>query len=224
MIRLTALKELNYILHEAPAEDGDWGWFSREHAVVIHAVAMMLGQRNASIVEGLLIIKDGAHTLATIPLGHAWNLIQGERLVDSSVTTYHMTTQFKEFTGVDTQHPEQCPYPIAYADKLPSSLKDPNRPDGLSYYRKENFHFEPLDLLANPYQFIHRPEGDTPDLLASFGQDIFFKLAYHIYLVHQGQATPLYKNAKDADALSTVEDARKGARKKVTTLLQSSPA
>lgn len=218
MIRATALKELNFILHEAPAEDGDWGWFCREHAVVIHAIARMLGH-NASVVEGLLVMKDGAHTLATIPFGHAWNVINGERLLDSSITTYHMTMQFKEFTCVDTKHPDSCPYSITSFDKIPSTLKNPNREDGLSYYRKERFEFEPINLMENPYQFIHRPEGDTPDLLTSFGRDIFFKLAYHIYLVHQGQAKPLHNSHKAEDALEAVELARKGARKKVVSLL-----
>ncbi|MGJ8653648.1 MAG: hypothetical protein ACSHX8_10280 [Opitutaceae bacterium] len=218
MIRATALKELNFILHEAPAEDGDWGWFCREHAVVIHAVAHMLGHR-ASIVEGLLVMQDGTHTLATIPFGHAWNIINGERLFDSSITTYHMTTQFKEFTCVDTKYPDNCPYPITSFDKIPSTLKDPNRADGLSYYRKELFNFEPIPLMENPYQFIHSPEGDTPDLLTSFGSDIFFKLAYHIYLVQQEQAKPLHKSHKAAEALEAVEIARNGARKKVVNLL-----
>jgi hypothetical protein len=218
MIRATALKELNFILHEAPAEDGDWGWFCREHAVVIHAVAHLLGH-TATVMEGLLVMQDGTHTLATIPFGHAWNIINGERLIDSSITTYHMTTQFQEFTGVDTKHPENCPYPVTVFDKIPSTLKDPNRTDALSYYRKESFEFEPIGLMENPYQFVHRPEGDTPDLLASFGRDIFFKLAYHIYLVHQGQTKPLHKSLQAEAALEAVELARKGARKKVVALL-----
>lgn len=220
MIRITALKELNFILHEAPAEDGDWGWFCREHAVVIHAVAHMLGQRS-TIVEGLLVMQDGAQTLATIPFGHAWNLINGERLFDSSITTFHMTSQFQEFTSVDTKHTDNCPYSIAVFDKIPSTLKDPNRADGLSYYRKECFEFDPIDLMENPYQFIHKPEDETPDLLTSFGRDIFFKLAYHIYLVHQGQAKPLHKSHKAGDSLEAVELARKGARKKVVALLKA---
>ncbi|MEN8744301.1 MAG: transglutaminase domain-containing protein [Lentimonas sp.] len=218
MIRATALKELNFILHEAPAEDGDWGWFCREHAAVIHAVSRMLGL-NSTVVEGLLIMQDGTNTLATIPFGHAWNVIDGARHFDASITTYHMTTQFKEFTCVDTKHPERCPYSITICNKLPSTIKDPNRPDGLSYYRKEVFDFEPIDLMENPYQFIHPPEGVTPDLLISFGRDIFFKLAYHIYLVHQEQAKPLHKSHKSEDALEAVENARKGARKKVVELL-----
>ncbi|MGJ8637981.1 MAG: hypothetical protein ACSHYA_01190 [Opitutaceae bacterium] len=219
MIRTSAIKELNFILHEPPAEDGDWGWFCREHAVIIHAIAHMLGQKSR-VVEGLLVMKDGAHTLATVPFGHAWNLINEDRIFDSSITTYHMTTQFKEFTSVDTKHSDACPYSIAYIDKIPSSLKDPNRADGLSYYRKETFDFDPIELMDNPYQFIHRPDGDTPDLLESFGRDIFFKLAYHIYLVNQGQAKPLHKSLKAEDALEAVETARKGARKKVVALLK----
>lgn len=219
MIRAAALKELNFILHEAPAEDGDWGWFCREHTVIMHSVAHMLGRR-ASVVEGLLVMKDGAHTLATIPFGHAWNIIDDDRLFDASVNTYHMTTQFQEFTSVDTKHPETCPYPIATFDKIPSTLKDPNRPNGLSYYRKERFDFDPINLLENPYQFVHSPEGLTPNLLLSFGRDIFFKLAYHIYLVHQGQTQPFHKSLQPEAALEAVETARKGARKKVTALLQ----
>ncbi len=218
MIRSSALKELNFILHEAPAEDGDWGWFCREHAVIIHALTHMLGHKS-SLIEGLLVMKDGAHTLATIPFGHAWNLINDDRIVDSSITTYHMTTQFKEFTCVDTKHAASCPYPIAYFDKIPSTLKDSNRADGLSYYRKERFDFDPAELLEDPYQFIHRPASETPDLLTSFGRDIFFKLAYHIYLVHQGHAKPLNKSHQAEDALEAVEIARKGARKQVVSLL-----
>lgn len=221
MIRATALKELNFILHEAPGEDGDWGWFCREHAVVIHTITHMLGH-HGSIVEGLLIIQDGTHTLATIPFGHAWNIINWQRHLDASITTYHMTTQFREFTGVDTKHPDRCPYSIDTFDKIPSTLKDPNRADGLSYYRKEIFNFEPIDLMENPYQFIQAPEGDTPNLLTSFGHDIFFKLAYHIYLVHKGQAKPLHKTLKAENTLETIEITRKGARKKVIELLKNS--
>jgi hypothetical protein len=218
MIRASALKELNFILHEAPAEDGDWGWFCREHAVVSHIVAQMLGHRS-SVVEGLLVMQDAAHTLATIPLGHAWNLIDGVRLFDSSVTTYHMTTQFKEFTSVDSKHPEACPYPVNYSEKIPSSLKDEKRTDGLYYFRKENFEFEPISLLEDPYQFIHKPEGSTPNLLESYGCDLFFKLAYHIYLIHKGQASPLPRDT--VDALEAVAYVRKGARKKVLALLKT---
>ena len=88
MIRDSALKELNLILHEAPGEDGDWGLFSREHAVVVDAVLQMLGHPS-KVVDGLLIMQDDDHTLATIPLGHAWNLIYDDRLFDASVTTHH---------------------------------------------------------------------------------------------------------------------------------------
>ena len=65
MIRYSALEELNSILHEAPGEDGDWGWFSREHAVIVDAVLQMLGHPTV-VMDGLLIMQDGTNSLATI--------------------------------------------------------------------------------------------------------------------------------------------------------------
>jgi hypothetical protein len=219
MIRYRALKELNSILHEAPGEDGDWGWFSREHAVIVDAVLQMLGHPTV-VVDGLLIMQDGTHTLATIPLGHAWNMIYDDRLFDASVTTHHMTSHFKEFTGVDSKRADACPYPIHYSDKLPDTIRNPDRPEGLYYYRKEILSFNAALLLEDPYQFIHQPETGTPDLLESYGRDIFFKLAYHIYLLQKGQAKPLPKG--NADPLETVATSRGGARKKVLAILDGS--
>jgi hypothetical protein len=219
MIRSNALKELNFILHEAPGEDGDWGWFSREHAVITHAVLQMLG-RHSTIIDGLLIMKEGAHTLATIPLGHAWNLVDGKRLIDTSITTHHMTSHFKEFTNVDQAGANDCPYAIHYAEKIPHTIREPNREDGLYYYRKEDFNFDASKLLEDPYAFMHKPESGTPDLLESYGRDLFFKLAYHIYLIHQSQANPLPRDCEDA--LEAIANIRKGARKKVLALLQAS--
>lgn len=216
MIRDSALKELNLILHEAPGEDGDWGWFSREHAVVVDAVLQMLGHPS-KIVDGLLIMQDGDHTLATIPLGHAWNLIHEDRLFDASVTTHHMTSHFKEFTGVDNNRPDTCPYQIHYSAKLPVSIRNADRPSGLYYYRKEDFSFDAAKLLEDPYQFIHKPEPGTPDLLESYGRDIFFKLAYHIYLLQNGQVKPLQRDSDDL--LDSVASSRNGARRKVLALL-----
>lgn len=216
MIRDSALKELNLILHEAPGEDGDWGWFSREHAVVLDAVLQMLGHPS-KVVDGLLIMQDGDHTLATIPLGHAWNLIHEDRLFDASVTTHHMTSHFKEFTGVDNNRPDTCPYQIHYSAKLPESIRNADRPSGLYYYRKEDFSFDAAKLLEDPYQFIHKPEPGTTDLLESYGRDIFFKLAYHIYLLQIGQAKPLQRGSDDL--LDSVASSRTGARRKVLALL-----
>jgi len=219
MIRSNALKELNFILHEAPGEDGDWGWFSREHAVITHAVLQILGQ-HSTIIDGLLIMKEGEHTLATIPLGHAWNLVDGKRLIDTSITTHHMTSHFKEFTNVDQARANDCPYAIHYGEKIPHTIREPNREDGLYYYRKEDFNFDASKLLEDPYAFMHKPENATPDLLESYGRDLFFKLAYHIYLIHQGQAKPLSRDTEDA--LEAIAKIRKGARKKVLALLQAS--
>ncbi|KRP37421.1 MAG: hypothetical protein ABS34_02915 [Opitutaceae bacterium BACL24 MAG-120322-bin51] len=219
MIRHCALKELNLILHEAPGEDGDWGWFSREHAVIVDAVLQMLGHPTV-VMDGLLIMQDGTHTLATIPLGHAWNMIYEDRLFDASVTTHHMTSHFKEFSSVDTKRPDNCPYPIHYTEKLPDTIAKPDRPAGLYYYRKESFSFNAALLLEDPYQFIHKPEPGTPDLLESYGRDIFFKLAYHIYLLHQGQAKPLSTGSDDL--LDAVATSRSGARKKVLAILDGS--
>lgn len=219
MIRYSALKELNRILHEPPGEDGDWGWFSREHAVVVDAVLQMLGHPTV-VVDGLLIMQDGKHTLATIPLGHAWNMIYEDRLFDASVTTHHMTSHFKEFNGVDSKRPDTCPYEIHYFDKLPESIRNADRPEGLYYYRKESFSFNAALLLEDPYQFIHKPEPGTPDLLESYGRDIFFKLAYHIYLLQKGQAKPLPFDCDDL--LDAVAASRSGARKKVLAILDGS--
>jgi hypothetical protein len=219
MIRTSALKELNLILHEAPGEDGDWGWFSREHAVVVDAVLQMLGHPTV-VMDGLLIMQDGTQTLATIPLGHAWNMIHEDRLLDASVTTHHMTSHFKEFSRIDTKRPTDCPYPIYYSEKLPDTIRKPDRPTGLYYYRKESFSFNAALLLEDPYQFIHKPEPSTPDLLESYGRDIFFKLAYHIYLLQQGQAKPLPKGSDDL--LDAVATSRGGVRKKVLAILDGS--
>ena len=219
MIRYSALKELNLTLHEAPGEDGDWGWFSREHAVIVDAVLQMLGHPTV-VMDGLLIMQDGTHTLATIPLGHAWNMVYENRLVDASVTTHHMTSHFKEFNSVDSKRPDTCPYPIHYSEKLPDTIRKPDRPSGLYYYRKESFSFNAALLLEDPYQFIHKPEPGTPNLLESYGRDIFFKLAYHIYLLQQGQAKPLSTSSEDL--LDAVANSRSGARKKVLAILDGS--
>jgi hypothetical protein len=219
MIRSSALKELNNILHEAPGEDGDWGWFSREHAVIVDAVLQMLGHPT-KVVDGLLLMQEGEHTLATIPFGHAWNLIDDDRLFDASITTHHMTSHFKEFTGVDSKRPDICPYPVHYSAKLPDSIRNSDRPSGLYYYRKEDYHFNAAALLEDPYQFIHKPEAGTPDLLESYGRDIFFKLAYHIYLLQKGQAKPLPQSTDDR--LEAVAASRSGARKKVIAILDGS--
>ena len=179
----------------------------------------MLGHPTV-VMDGLLIMQDGTHSLATIPLGHAWNMIYEDRLLDASVTTHHMTSHFKEFSRIDTKRPADCPYPIHYSEKLPDTIRKPDRPAGLYYYRKESFSFNAALLLEDPYQFIHKPEPGTPDLLESYGRDIFFKLAYHIYLVQQGQAKPLPKGSDDL--LDAVATSRSGARKKVLAILDGS--
>ena len=109
------------------------------------------------------------------------------------------------------------PYQIHYSAKLPESIRNADRPSGLYYYRKEDFSFDAAKLLEDPYQFIHKPEPCTPDLLESYGRDIFFKLAYHIYLLQNGQAKPLQRDSDDL--LDSVASSRTGARRKVLALL-----
>src|SRR5262249_36098675 len=158
--------ELNHIYTEKPfltAEGRDFGWFCREHALHLYGVATLLG-KNAEICVGDVLLRrpqgDPFHSIG-VPRGHGWCCLDGLDPVDVSLTVkdiYPDLPDIKLIYGarLDLSAPFHLRYLVNEPDEVFRRLGETD--DLLIGYNEKNrYHFDLLELLAHPFQFLYKP-------------------------------------------------------------------
>jgi hypothetical protein len=189
-------RELNLLLWEDPfIIDGgsDAGWFCREHALLVSAVAEMLGHRTQVAVGDYAIVTT-KKSLTSIGAGsdHAWNIIDAVDPVDASLSVRHLFPNATDVLLVCPDHPELR----SHFNLVSNAPLDPNwiakrRADGssvIAYREERRIESDILDLLREPYAFLHPPPRGAPTFTEAFGDDVIHAIAWHALLVHRGVA------------------------------------
>lgn len=197
--------ELNHIYTEKPfltTNGRDLGWFCRENALHLYGLAVLLG-READICTGDYILRrpdhEGYHSIGDRS-DHAWCRIDDSAPVDVSITVKHI-------------YPDMTDIRLVFGDR--QELRDPfgmryciNAPDGsffklteydkhlIAYNEKGRHRYSLLELLFNPFQFLHRPPQGSPSFLEIFGPEVFYAITYHCYRLATEEFKPLciYRN------------------------------
>ncbi len=111
-LRRSVRLELNHIYTEKPFEaptGTDMGWFCREHALHVTALAELLGE-SAQLCRGDIIVRiPGEITVYTMGSGddHAWCRVDGKAPVDASMTLRHLAPNETDVSAICPDRPEE---------------------------------------------------------------------------------------------------------------------
>lgn len=202
--------ELNHIYTEKPFQTAtglDMGWFCREHALHVAALAEMVGE-SARICRGDVILRIPDDLIvSTVGSGsdHAWCEIDHMAPVDASLTLRYVAPHERDVQVI-------CPsclakylsgfklcYEMGMADNAFSQYSQSDE-RLIAYNEKSIIEGDILELLATPYNFLHPPPPGAPSLTQFYGPDVFFAITAHLYKLAQGEARPMrtYLSPKNA--------------------------
>ena len=182
---------LNHLYTVPPRHfsDGGWdaGWFCREHALHVCALAEMLGHR-AELCGGELVLDLPAdsYRLAMVSTGadHFWCKVDGLAPIDASLTLRLLDdiTQ-PDVALIAPDCPEQrSGIELRYTHRMgiDNIARRMNGNAGpLLHYNLQSAHRPNYGaLLDAPYSFLIR---SSPTLLDLFGADVFFAITAYLY-------------------------------------------
>lgn len=194
----------------------DLGWFCREHALHLHCIARLLGH-SSQLCEGDFIIQclpRPGETMQVVSIGesrpHAWCIVDGLQPVDISPSVRLLTGGFTApgndvpaIIGPPDSTTAAAPYLIRYVVNLPDDdfralcpdttdatypAEIDERAAALCYNQKKIGDYNPIELLADPYQVVCRPPLGVRTFTQIHGPDVFFALTAHLLQVATGQA------------------------------------
>ena len=230
-LRLKVKPELNHIYTEKPfiAHGGrDLGWFCREHSLHLYVLAKLLGY-TANICVGDFFLYLSPDKIKYSSLGddsdHAWCSINQISPVDISITVKYLSEGSPDIplvygTSVLSENPYRIYYFINADDEMikkPNSHGDPF----IAYNEKETLEYDPIDLLNNPFNFLHPPPAGSPSFIDLHGDDIFHRITYHCYLLITKGNKPFYTYRNPEDTLKGIIKFNKTAKEQVEALLHS---
>jgi hypothetical protein len=200
--------ELNHIYTERPfmvSGGRDLGWFCREHALHLYGLAKLLGS-NVEICVGDFMLRrpkgDSFHSIGDTS-DHAWCCINGLAPVDVSLTVKHIYTDLHDVELIygersDLSAPFHVRYLVNEPDDVFRQLGEANHLL-IGYNEKNRYHYDLLELLANPVQFLYKPPSGRPTFSELHGDDVFFAITYHCYRLLTEDVRPLsrYRNPKE---------------------------
>lgn len=190
--------ELNRIFIEPPKwNHNDAGWFCREHALHVGAVAEMLGEP-AEICCGdvVLVLPEDSFSLCMVESGadHVWCKVGRRAPIDASFTLRHFDVSHPDVAYVCPEHPEalsgmelRYTHRLAY-DNLARTLKS-NRAV-VHYNERQSRRPDYRQLLAHPYELLHVPVN-APSLIDTHGSEVFFALTAHLFRMVTGVVAPI---------------------------------
>ncbi len=207
-LRRSVRLELNHIYTEGPFETPtgtDMGWFCREHALHVTALAELLGE-SAQLCCGDIIVRiPGEMTVYTMGSGddHAWCRVDDKAPVDASMTLRHLAPNETDVSAICPDRPEELAgFILRYEQKLDETsfarfLRSPERL--IAYNEMGILPTNILEVLADPYSFLHPPQGGRsfPEI---YGPDVFFAITQHLFKLALGDCKPLrtYRTPKAA--------------------------
>ena len=195
-LRAGLRQELNHLLTERPfrhAGGEDSGWFCREHALLVAALAQMFGQRSELCLGDLVLIVPNDLAIAMVDTGedHAWCRVDGAAPVDASLTIRHYAAAVPDVTLICPDCPEDLSaFTLQYVQRVPfEQLRAVQYTDvPLICYNERRVHREAVPrLLDRPYSFLLRPPPGTQNLLQLYGNDVLFHLVAHMHRLSLGE-------------------------------------
>ncbi len=206
-LRRSVRLELNHIYTERPFETPtgtDMGWFCREHALHVTALAELLGE-SAQLCRGDIIVRiPGKIKVYTMGSGddHAWCRVNGKAPVDASMTLRYLVPDETDVLAVCPDCPEVLGgFILRYEQKLDeeSFARLKRSPERLiAYNEKRILTTNILEVLADPFSFLHPQRGSSfPE---QYGPDVFFAITQHLFKLALGDCKPLrtYRTPKAA--------------------------
>lgn len=173
------------------------GWFCREHTLHLYGLAKLLG-RNVEICVGDYMLRrhqGDSFTSIGDTSDHAWCSIDGMAPVDVSLTVKHIYPDLPDVRliygeGSDLSAPFCVRSLVNEPDDVFSRLLEAD--DLLIGYNEKNrCHYDLLELLTNPFQFLYRPPPGIPTFPEIHGDDVFFAITYHCYRLLTEDIKPL---------------------------------
>ena len=207
--------ELNHIFAEPPhfASGGlDCGWYCREHALHLYALAILMG-KHAEICIGDFVLRrprgDTYYSVGDVS-DHAWCRIDGCSPVDVSMTVKYL---YPDLSDVDIVYGDRLDLAAGFAIEYCSGISDNSfmkftDHDSLiiAYNEKTTQQYPLLDLLADPFRFLHKPTPGNPTFPEIFGADVFYAITQHCYRL---ATEPLQPLCRYRDPKSTVRQIMK---------------
>jgi hypothetical protein len=220
--------ELNHIYTEKPSwavDGGDFGWFCREHALHLYGIGRLLGQ-DVEICVGDVMLRgpqgDTRHSIG-IPDGHAWCCIDKLAPVDVSLTIKHIYPDIPDVKLIyggysDLSEPFHIRYLVNESAEIFCQL---GKLDKLlvGYNEKKRYRFDLLDLLAHPFQFLHKPPPMRPTFPELHGTDVFFAITYHCYRLLTEDVRPLFRHCDPKQTVRRIMKFNPSAKQRIEQLL-----
>ena len=221
--------ELNHIYTEKPlvASGGlDCGWYCREHALHLYALAVLM-RKHAEICLGDYLLRrplQDSYCSVGDASDHAWCRIDGCSPVDVSVTVKYLYPDIPDIGLVFGNRPDLATgFVLEYClDITDSEFMHFWTRDSLTiaYNEKSKRQYGLLDLLADPFQFLHRPPPGSAAFPEIFGADVFYAITLHCYRLATEQIRPLYRYRDPKSTVRQIMKYNPAAREAIERLLQ----
>ena len=199
--------ELNHIYTQKPFMTSgglDCGWYCREHALHLYALAILMRKHAEICLGDFILCRPFGDTYFSVgdSSDHAWCRIDGCSPVDVSMTVKHLYPDIPDIALVLGNRPDLATgFSIEYfSDISDTEFMDISTRDTLTiaYNEKIAQQHRLLDLLADPFQFLHRPPPGNATFPEIFGTEVFYAITHHCYRLATEQIQPLsrYRNPK----------------------------
>ena len=220
--------ELNHIYTEMPflVHGGrDMGWFCREHALHLYGLAVLM-HKQANIITGDYILRlPGRDFFRSVgdESDHAWCRIDDCIPVDVSITVKHVYPDVPDISLVYGDHSDMCePFEVKYYINEPDDafleLGQYDKP--LVAYNEKNRHrYSVSDLLADPFQFLHKPPPGSRTFLEIHGPEVFFAITYHCYRLATEDIKPFCRYRNPSDTVKGIMKFNPNAKNLIQKLL-----
>lgn len=217
--------ELNHVYTEKPFHTStgmDMGWFCREHALHVGALAEALGHRAQLCRGDVLVNVPGSVKFFTMGSGadHAWCRIDDKAPIDASVTLKHLAPQRIDVLGVCPDSQEllsgfRLRYEVGTDDAMFANVLSDDQ-SLIAYNEKMLELRRPIALLATPFDFLHPPPADHPSFTDLFGDDVFFAITAHLLKLARREVNPMRTYLSPIDAVRAMVKHNPRAREQLS--------
>lgn len=226
-LELLIKPDLNLIYTERPFEVSgklDFGWFCREHALHLHLPARCLGRTTRILVGEVTVLgeDDFVSTLNT-DSDHAWCSIDFIAPVDLSLCLKHLS-EHPDIALVYGQGPLfTAPYVVfSEGSRVPPKLDLTATPKpAIVYHEVTEYNGSPLELVYEPYSFLHSPPPGVESLADTCGIDIFDKITMHCLDLCLGKAEPWWRSRTARQVMQDLKETPSDARTRLVSHLLS---
>ena len=222
--------ELNHIYTERPARrigGLDCGWYCREHALHLYGLASMLGKFANICLGDFILRRPGGDTFFSVGdrSDHAWCRIDDCTPVDLSMTIKYIYPDIPDVRLIcgkrrDLAIDFEIEYHVAVPDAQFMEIANENKLT-MAYNEKSSNSWSLTDLLADPFQFLHRPPTGTRSFQELFGAEVFFAITHHCYRLLTEDIKPLCRYLDPWNTVARIVKYNPNARMSVESILSS---